>query len=88
VSGEIHERLAGTATLTSGRILDLNGARGLAAMTERRPTLALGDKLSARSGVGFGALRMFDVVAIERAYADDSAPPTGAAVVYLREVAR
>ena len=87
VSGEFHERLAGTATLTSGRIVALDVARGLAANIERRPTLTLGQALAVR--LRGGAWRRFEVISIERTVDDEGrVSPTGAAIVYLREVAR
>lgn len=82
----------GTASgwLTGERILKLHADRGLAATlaeADRNRVVAVGDSVC---GVcPLGAEVAFEVVAIERNHDGDGRPsPTGAAVVYLREVPR
>ena len=97
VSGEISERYAATAVLTSGRIMTVSGA--LAATTDRRPHLRAGDKIEVRgpgvvgqrefAGRGPGNWRRFEVVSIARTRDDAGRPsPTGAAIIWMREVSR
>ena len=83
---------SGTASgwLTSTRIRKLHADRGLAATlaeADRNRVVAVGDSVC---GVcPLGAEVAFEVVAIERNHDDEGRPaPTGAAVVYLREVPR